>query len=222
MLELILNGKGPRALVLREVDSILCTGAIVAEEFFFGDYDNDDDDDDGGECQTSQKMTLSSSSSSVPIICAVGEEVFMRLVQDSSDSLTIIKTTEEGAGEDDYDNNIYIQSSSSSSSSIGGNGEMITITKDLLKLKDTLPESRSVNDDNGVGDDLKSPSSSSSLPSEAELLAMRTIRRVASISGAKELIPITSAHIDAVTYIGPGGLEFAQRLVELGGKVKVK
>ena len=55
----------------------------------------------------------------------------------------------------------------------------------------------------------------------AKVLAMNTIRRVASISSATELIPITSAHIDAVTYIGPGGLSFVQKLVELGGKVSV-
>lgn len=33
------------------------------------------------------------------------------------------------------------------------------------------------------------------------------------------LIPVTRAHIDAVTYIGPGGLKFIQTLVDLGGKV---
>jgi predicted aconitase with swiveling domain len=57
--------------------------------------------------------------------------------------------------------------------------------------------------------------------SQAKSLAIKAIRRVASISAAKELIPITSAHIDAVTYIGPGGLRFVQKLVELGGKVQV-
>ena len=57
--------------------------------------------------------------------------------------------------------------------------------------------------------------------SQAKILAMNTIRRVASISSATELIPITSAHIDAVTYIGPGGLRFVQKLVELSGKVAV-
>ena len=29
------------------------------------------------------------------------------------------------------------------------------------------------------------------------------------------------AHIDAVTYIGPGGLKFAEKLADLGGQVSV-
>ena len=38
MLELILNGKGPRAIILRSADSILCTGAVIAEEFFGDEF----------------------------------------------------------------------------------------------------------------------------------------------------------------------------------------
>jgi len=173
MLELILNGKGPRAIILRSPDSILCTGAIVAEEFF------------GDECPAM----------AVPIICAVGDDNFAQLVDDGRDLLTIKIMGEEG----DNEGNICIQS---------GGDEIIT--KDLLKLKDTLELDANNNDVDYLNQS-----------SPAAELALRTVRRVASISGAKELIPITSAHIDAVTYIGPGGLKFAQKLVQLGGKVKV-
>jgi predicted aconitase len=55
----------------------------------------------------------------------------------------------------------------------------------------------------------------------AEHIAMRTICRIASIADAPRLIPVTQAHIDGCTYIGPGGRRFAERLVEMGGKVKV-
>ena len=174
MLELILNGKGPRAIILRSPDSILCTGAIVAEEFF------------GDECPAM----------AVPIICAVGDEKFAQLVDDGDDLLSIKIVGDEGVDE----GNICIQS---------GGDEIIT--KDLLKLKDTLELDANNNDVDYLNQ-----------LSPAAELALRTVRRVASISGAKELIPITSAHIDAVTYIGPGGLKFAQKLVQLGGKVKVK
>ncbi|KAL9178589.1 hypothetical protein ACHAXT_001927 [Thalassiosira profunda] len=78
--------------------------------------------------------------------------------------------------------------------------------KDLLRLEDTLEVDASGETDQS---------------SPAAELAMHTVRRVGSISGATELIPIAGAHIDAVTYIGPGGLRFAQRLAELGGRVKV-
>ena len=84
------------------------------------------------------------------------------------------------------------------------------VTKDLLRLRDTL-----LHHDN---EETPAPTFSISL---AEEKALRTIKRVASIHEATELIPVSSAHIDAVTYIGPGGLQFARRLVKLGGKVKV-
>lgn len=165
MLELILNSKAPRAIILRSADEILCTGAIIAEEFFGED-----------ECPPS----------AVPIICAVGEENFAKLVNGGHEQLSINTLDDE---------NISIQI-----------GDDEVITSNLLKLKDTLESNQ----------DVEHPAS------PAAELAMHTVRRVASISGATELIPITSAHIDAVTYIGPGGLRFAQKLAELGGKVKVK
>lgn len=165
MLELILNGKAPRAIILRAADTILCTGAIVAEEFFGHEF---------------QEMK-------VPIICAVGEENFAQLVDRRHDiHMLSIQTL---VGED-----ICIQC-----------GDKEIFTKNLLKLKDTLENNNDV--------DISSP---------AAELAFHTIRRVASVSGTKELMPITNAHIDAVTYIGPGGLKFAQKLSDLGGKVKVK
>lgn len=170
MLELILNKKAPRAIVLRDVDSILCTGAVIAEEFFADEITDGND---------------------VPIICAVGEEQFAKLIGDGYDYLSI-KTLED----ENSKGNVCIQ---------GESGEIYT--KDLLKLRDTLEF------DGMQCDQTTSP---------AEELALHTVKRIASISGATELIPITSAHIDAVTYIGQGGLRFAQKLVELGGKVKVK
>ena len=71
MLELILNKKAPRAIILRDVDSILCTGAVIAEEFFPDEISDGDD---------------------VPIICAVGEEQFAKLIGDGYNYLSI-KTT---------------------------------------------------------------------------------------------------------------------------------
>ena len=55
----------------------------------------------------------------------------------------------------------------------------------------------------------------------APKLAMRIVVRMAEILGARELVPITSSHIDGCLYHGDGGVEFAERLVELGGRVAV-
>ena len=52
-------------------------------------------------------------------------------------------------------------------------------------------------------------------------LAMRIVVRMAGILGARELVPVASSHIDGCLYHGDGGVEFAERLVELGGRVAV-
>ncbi|CAH0375587.1 unnamed protein product [Pelagomonas calceolata] len=51
--------------------------------------------------------------------------------------------------------------------------------------------------------------------------AMRIVVETARIQGAASLVDVAAAHIDACTYVGPGGLAFAEKLVELGGSVKV-
>jgi len=56
---------------------------------------------------------------------------------------------------------------------------------------------------------------------EAVQIAMRILARVAPLYGATSLLPITKAHIDGCIYEGDAGLEFAERLTLLGGKVQV-
>ena len=55
----------------------------------------------------------------------------------------------------------------------------------------------------------------------AARLAMRIVVRMGEILGARELVEITSSHIDGCLYHGDGGVEFAERLVELEGRVTV-
>ena len=50
---------------------------------------------------------------------------------------------------------------------------------------------------------------------------MRIVVRMGEILGARELVEITSSHIDGCLYHGDGGVEFAERLVGLGGRVAV-
>ena len=52
-------------------------------------------------------------------------------------------------------------------------------------------------------------------------LAMRILSRMAPLYGASCLLPITRAHIDGVILTGSAGLEFAERLANLGGQVAV-
>ncbi|MFI5731155.1 aconitase X [Kribbella sp. NPDC051587] len=55
----------------------------------------------------------------------------------------------------------------------------------------------------------------------AVALAMRLIIGLARTLGARSLVPITSAHVDGCLHHGQAGLDFAERLVELGGRVVV-
>jgi predicted aconitase len=55
----------------------------------------------------------------------------------------------------------------------------------------------------------------------ATKMAMSILVRMAEISNARELIDITGAHIDSTVYIGEAGLEFSERLANLGAKVAV-
>lgn len=55
----------------------------------------------------------------------------------------------------------------------------------------------------------------------ATALAMRLVVRLAEAQHAHHLLPITSAHIDSCLYHGQAGLDFALRLVDGGGRVRV-
>ncbi len=55
----------------------------------------------------------------------------------------------------------------------------------------------------------------------AVALSMRIITELGRIRGAEELVDIESVHIDGCIFYGQAGLDFAQKLVALGGKVKV-
>ena len=55
----------------------------------------------------------------------------------------------------------------------------------------------------------------------AVTLAMNILVRMAEVYGAESLLDISAAHIDSTIYIGEAGLEFAERLAELGARVAV-
>lgn len=55
----------------------------------------------------------------------------------------------------------------------------------------------------------------------ATQMAMSIVLKMAEVFNAKHLIDISAAHIDSTIYIGPAGLEFAERLAGLGARVAV-
>ncbi|HSW29373.1 MAG TPA: aconitase X catalytic domain-containing protein [Longimicrobiales bacterium] len=56
---------------------------------------------------------------------------------------------------------------------------------------------------------------------DATALAMRVVVAAADLLGAERLVEIASAHVDGCLYHGDGGVEFAERLVAGGGRVRV-
>jgi len=141
ILELILNGQGPAAIVLEHPEAIITLGVIVAEEVF---------------------------GRSIPVV-AVGKEVFARLR-----------------------------------------------TAKRIRISDAVA---------GIGSDIALTDRDQAILAgergEAAAVAMRIVLRMAALEGATELIDITRAHIDGCIYTGPGGLAFAEKLRDLGGRVVV-
>jgi hypothetical protein len=56
---------------------------------------------------------------------------------------------------------------------------------------------------------------------EAPALAMRIVLEMAAVMGADRLIDVTGAHVDGCLYHGIAGLEFAERLLAGGARVRV-
>jgi len=56
---------------------------------------------------------------------------------------------------------------------------------------------------------------------EAAAFAMRIVVEMAGVVGADRLIDVTAAHVDGCLYHGIAGLEFAERLVTAGARVRV-
>ena len=141
ILELILNGQGPAAIVLEHPEAIITLGVIVAEEVF---------------------------GRSIPVI-AVGKQAFAGL-----------KTAKR------------------------------------VRISDAVA---------GIGSDIALTDADEAILAgdrgEATAVAMRIVLRMAALEGATELIDITRAHIDGCIYTGPGGLAFAEKLRDLGGRVVV-
>ena len=55
----------------------------------------------------------------------------------------------------------------------------------------------------------------------AARMATSILVRMAEVVSAREMLDITRAHIDATIYVGDAGLEFAERVASLGGRVVV-
>lgn len=56
---------------------------------------------------------------------------------------------------------------------------------------------------------------------DAVAMAMRILCAMGEVCRAERLVPVQSAHVDGCLYHGPSGVAFAERLLALGGRVRV-
>ena len=207
LLELILNQKSPRALVLRDRDGLLCVGALVARCVLPNNNNNNDDDsndDDDEQLET------------VPVLDILqvqddtgGTKAFDALIKYQpkfgslrpDGSLVVGKTVEEVQRKLDR---LEIPSENTSKEEERNDFES-DFEFDLTLAEQTMLDETST---------------------KAERRAVEVLIRYARIvttppSKIPTYIDVTRAHIDGCTYIGPGGLRFVERLVQDGGKVKI-
>lgn len=165
MLEVILNGVAPAAILLRQPDAILALGVIVAEEIF---------------------------GKSIPLV-SLGPKGFAAIAQTR---YVAVQGAEVFAGT--FEDQVVVP-----------HGALAPSTADDLLASSEL----SLNEEEQAmlqGED-----------GQAAAMAMRILARAGAVDGATSLLRITQAHIDGCTYIGPGGLRFAQTLAEAGARVAV-
>jgi predicted aconitase len=170
ILELILNGIAPAAMLLRQPDAILSLGVIVAEELF---------------------------GKSIPIL-NLGEEGFAAVAKHAHAK---VQGTVVLVGADATEVAALEAARGAAMPAPATPDDLLAASR--LRLTD---EERDMLSGGG---------------GKAAAVAMRILARAAAIDGAPNLLPITQAHIDGCTYIGPGGLRFAQTLASLGGRVAV-
>lgn len=157
MLELLLNGKGPSAIIFQRREDILTLGVMIAEEVF---------------------------KKSIPV-----------LVLEQNDFSHFFMLN----GKD-----VYIDGNVASTEPLPTHHAVVYHTSfGNVKLADS--DIAILRGDSG----------------DASRIAMRIVMRMANLLGATELRDITQVHIDGCGYTGPATLALAEKLRDLGGKVRV-
>jgi len=233
LLELILNRKSPRALVLRDRDGLVCVGALVARCVL----PDDDKDDKNGQ---------------VPILDVL--QVMDSTKEDGNDST--IRGDSCAASESEstmFDALIEYQPKYGSvlpcgKLVVGKTEKEVQQKLDLLSRDPATnqEEESSTTQYNNLGDEFEFEFELSTeerrmleeSSTDAERRAVEVLIRYAHIvatppsslsssssppspGASPTYIDVKRAHIDGCTYIGPGGLKFVEKLVEDGGRVKI-
>mmetsp|Transcript_15284 Transcript_15284/g.35424 ORF Transcript_15284/g.35424 Transcript_15284/m.35424 type:complete len:733 (+) Transcript_15284:107-2305(+) len=198
LLELILNRKAPRALVLRDRDGLICVGALVARcvlphepqsvpvlDVLQVDHD-ENKISQGDSFETTPFDALIEYRPNYGSVLPDGRLVVGKTIQEVEQKLELLMLPPENSTE-----------------------EKLEAAESDFEFE-LSPDERSMLDETST---------------KAERRAVEVLIRYARIVTPPAALPtyidVTRAHIDGCTYIGPGGLRFVERLVEDGGRVKI-
>jgi cis-L-3-hydroxyproline dehydratase len=198
--ELIRNHVAPRAIVLRDLDGQMCIGAIVAQQLL-----------STIEIQQEQQYPSKETKKDchwIPDILHLGVDAFETCMNLPDEDIQYGIVTSSGKlllGNSQSQVTEQLQALNQNSE----NKEQNTIHQKHAHFSSLTDEENAMLD---------------AAATNAERMALEVLIRYAHIVSyphTPTYVPIQAAHIDACTYIGPGGLEFATRLVQAGGQVKV-
>jgi cis-L-3-hydroxyproline dehydratase len=217
LLELILNHTGPNTIIVRDPnDALLCIGAMIAQEFF-------------------------PTSKVCDIICIGpnGYQTLLDRTNTNTNTTTATGTTKTSNvdalpqqmpwyGRVSSNGELHVRMDSNEMT------EMVDSTFDETRTDDILSQQQEEQYQHRLSDEEQEYMDQCT--TDAERMALRVIFRYAKLSATsstldtmttqqqqqpRRYIPIQQSHIDGCTYIGPGGLQFVQRLQHAGGRVKV-
>ena len=176
VLELVLNGCAPAAIVMAQPDHIVALGVVIADELF---------------------------GRSIPVV-SLGEEGFAALgrhaaADSKSPRVEVVGRTVR-----------FVEEDAENEAGAMGTAARFHSARDLLAAAC-----------DGVEMCAEDAAMLRGERGDAPRVAMRIVLRAAAMQDARRLLTIEQVHIDGCTYIGPGGLRFAESLVEMGGRVAV-
>jgi predicted aconitase/predicted aconitase with swiveling domain len=168
MLELLLNGKAPEAIIFERREDILTLGVMIAEEVF---------------------------QQSIPVL-VLKKKDFQRLLELGGQMIYV---------DDGHISTAPILPKQTDSARDPESGLILEAAPALEGIKLSTLDQELLRGDYG----------------EASRVAFRIVLRMAHLLGATRLMDITQVHVDGCVYTGPATLALAERLRDLGGKVRV-
>lgn len=162
MLELLLNKKGPRAILFERQEDILTLGVLVSEEIF---------------------------GKTIPVVVLKPKD-FRAMLRMKGNAIYV--DSHRVSDRVFSDTRTELQKEPNGGS-FAEDVQLSNFDKELLQ----------------------------GLHGEASRIAIRIVLRMAGLLGAHELMNVTQVHVDGCVYTGSGSLQFAEKLRDWGGKVRV-